>query len=180
MMISGEKIRLRTLESADLCRMVTWTLDEEVNRFLESDYPTSVEECNAWLQEVRSNRLAQHFAITTLDDQLIGDIELDHISWRGGDAELRVRIGEKELWDKGYGTDAVLTLINYAFDKMSLRRIYLRVYSSNARAIRCYEKAGFHKEGRLKRRSQTGHMEEIFLMGIQRSEYLRQSQRHTA
>ncbi|HHT27924.1 MAG TPA: GNAT family N-acetyltransferase [Firmicutes bacterium] len=180
MMISGEKVIIRSLEATDLSKIVTWTLDEEVNRFLESDYPKNLSDCVAWLQEVQSNRLAQHFAITTVDNQLIGDIELDHISWRSGDAELRIRIGEKSLWDKGYGTDAVLTLIDYAFTRMSLKRIYLRVYAANRRAVRCYEKAGFRKEGRLRRRSQAGDMEEVYLMRILRDEYLHSPQRQTA
>jgi RimJ/RimL family protein N-acetyltransferase len=58
---------------------------------------------------------------------------------------------------------------------MSLSRVYLRVFSSNLRAVRCYEKAGFRKEGRLKRRSQSGQLEEILLMRILREEYLRRS-----
>ncbi len=72
----------------------------------------------------------------------------------------------------------MLTLINYSFSKMALQRVYLRVYASNQRAIRCYEKAGFRKEGRLKRRSQSGSLEEIFLMRILRNEYLMQHEKH--
>ena len=73
----------------------------------------------------------------------IGDLELDHISWRRSEAELRIRIGEKEYWNKGYGTDAVRALLDLARNNLGLRHIYLRVYRFNHRAIRCYEKCGF-------------------------------------
>ena len=102
-----------------------------------------------------------------LDNQVIGDIELDHIAWRSGDAELRIRIGRKDLWNQGLGTDAVETILGYAFQRLNLNRIYLRVYAHNKRAIRCYTKSGFRKEGRLNTR-----FGKILLMRITVSEYL--------
>jgi RimJ/RimL family protein N-acetyltransferase len=173
MLISGEKVQLRPVTPSDFARMVTWSQDSEVTRYLDADYPADIGECPDWLQKARSNRHAQLFAIVTNDAELIGDIELDNITWRSGDAELRIRIGERHLWDKGYGTDAVRTLLEHGFRHMSLSRIYLRVFSANARAIRCYEKAGFRKEGRLQRRTRSGVMSEILLMRILRDEYLR-------
>lgn len=173
MLISGEKVQLRPVVPTDFARMVTWSQDSEVTRYLDAGYPADIEECPGWLQEAQSSRHTQLFAVVTRDDGLIGDIELDHITWRSGDAELRIRIGERHLWDRGYGTDAVLTLLEHAFRHMSLSRVYLRVFAANARAIRCYEKAGFRKEGRLRRRTRSGTMSEILLMRILRDEYLR-------
>jgi RimJ/RimL family protein N-acetyltransferase len=172
MLLPGEKVQLRALCPADFAQMVAWSRDEEVNRYLDGDYPAALDECSAWLKRVQSDRHAQHFAVTTLDGKLIGDIELDHITWRSGDAELRIRIGEKHLWDKGFGTDAVMTLLKHAFMRLALKRVYLRVYAANTRAVRCYEKAGFRKEGRLQRRMQNGVTAEIILMRILRSEYM--------
>jgi RimJ/RimL family protein N-acetyltransferase len=31
-------------------------------------------------------------------------------------------IGDKTCWDRGYGTDAILTLLRFAFDEMNLHR----------------------------------------------------------
>jgi RimJ/RimL family protein N-acetyltransferase len=174
-LISGEKVQLRPVVPSDFPRIVTWGRDSEVTRFLDADYPMSLEECPAWLQEAESSRHTQLFAIVTQNGELIGDIELDHITWRSGDAELRIRIGERHLWDRGYGTDAVITLLDHAFSNMTLSRVYLRVFSANGRAVRCYEKAGFRKEGRLRRRARDGHEKEILLMRILRDEYLHQA-----
>lgn len=176
MLISGEKVRLRPATPNDFPQMITWSRDEEVNRYLEGEFPKTIDEYSVWLKKLNSDRHAKHFAIVTLpDSRLIGDIQLDHITWRSGDAELRIRIGERHLWDKGYGTDAIVALLQHAFENMTLSRIYLRVFSSNLRAIRCYEKAGFRKEGRLKRRSTDGQMKEIILMSILRDQFLRSS-----
>ncbi|MFN2157525.1 MAG: GNAT family N-acetyltransferase, partial [Anaerolineae bacterium] len=53
-------------------------------------------------------------------------------------------------WGKGYGSDAIRTLLRFAFDEMNLHRVQLTVYEDNARAIRAYEKCGFRHEGRLR------------------------------
>lgn len=174
MLMSGDKVRLRLATPDDFPQMAAWGRDDIVNRYLEGEFPVTVEECAAWLQKIRSDRHAQHYAIVSLsDNKLIGDIQLDHITWRSGDGELRVRIGEHHLWDQGYGTDAIVTLLRHAFQNMTLSCIYLRVFASNLRAIRCYEKAGFHKEGRLSRRSANGQVRETFLMSVRRECFLR-------
>ena len=39
-------------------------------------------------------------------------------------------------------------MIAYGMEKLGLRRIFLKVYPDNARAIRCYEKCGFREYDR--------------------------------
>lgn len=178
MLISGEKVQLRAITATDFPQIVAWSKDEEVSRYFEGDYPLCLEDCPSWLQKAQSDRHNKRFAIVTKDDnEFIGDIELDHITWRSGDAELRVRIGEKTRWDQGFGTDAVRTLLTHAFLRMNLSRIYLRVYSSNLRALRCYQKAGFKKEGRIIRHTSTGDPREILLMCVLKQDFFRQQDR---
>lgn len=111
-----------------------------------------------------------------LGDQPIGVIELDHIAWRSGEAELKISIQQEEFHNHGYGTKAVVTLLEHAFTKMNLRRVYLRVHANNPIAIRCYEKAGFKKEGRISRPTEWNTQEEIFLMGISKTEFFKYSE----
>ncbi|MBI2914932.1 MAG: GNAT family N-acetyltransferase [Firmicutes bacterium] len=172
MSFEGERVRLCPVEPADFDKLVQWANDPEVNRFTHGDYPATNEECLAWHRRVRENRQKQYHGITLKDGTLIGDVELDHIAWRSGDAELRIRIGERDYWDRGYGTDAVMCLLRHAFLKMNLARVYLRVYSWNGRAIRCYEKCGFKKEGRLVRRDAVPPYREIVLMRVTRDEFV--------
>ncbi len=104
----------------------------------------------------------------------IGEIALDQIAWRSGEAELKISIDDARLHNHGYGTQAILSLLEQAFGKMNLKRIYLRVHARNAIALRCYEKAGFKKEGRLQRRTEQSVREVIYLMGITRQDFLAQ------
>jgi len=172
MIIPGEKVLLRPIQPSDFPQLVSWSNDPELSAYIEGDYPNTLEACPEWYQNGKANRHSQRYAIViAADDRLIGDIELDHIAWRSGDAELRIRIGEKEYWDQGYGTDAVMSLAGDAFTRMNLSRIYLRVFSFNERAIRCYEKCGFRKEGRMRREAPDGSRAWVYLMRLLKHEF---------
>ena len=60
---------------------------------------------------------------------------------------MGIFIGDKNYWSKGYGTDAMRTLLRFAFGEANLHRVELEVFAFNPRAIRTYEKAGFELEG---------------------------------
>ncbi|NLM40847.1 MAG: GNAT family N-acetyltransferase [Firmicutes bacterium] len=108
-----------------------------------------------------------------LKDEVIGEVELDQIAWRSGEAELKIAIFDTDKQRHGLGTDAVTTLVAHAFGSMNLKRVYLRVHASNAVAIRCYEKAGFKKEGKLQRCLGGSIREEILLMAVGRGQFQR-------
>ncbi|HHT91656.1 MAG: GNAT family protein [Bacillota bacterium] len=127
------------------------------------------------LKLVKPHRYRVHYHIF-LSGQIIGEIELDHIAWRSGEAELKVHIFDAEMHNHGHGSDAVMTLLGQAFLRMNLNRVYLRVLASNKKAVRCYEKAGFRKEGRLRRLTEANMEEEIFLMGVSKAQYLKHTQ----
>jgi RimJ/RimL family protein N-acetyltransferase len=57
------------------------------------------------------------------------------------------------LQGKGYGTEAVKLLLKFAFNDLNLNKVYLKVFQNNERAIKCYLKAGFVKEGLLRKES---------------------------
>jgi RimJ/RimL family protein N-acetyltransferase len=124
------------------------------------------------LELVRPNRYRVHYHIL-LGGERIGEIELDHIAWRSGEAELKIEILDSNMRNQGYGTDAVTTLLEQAFLTMNLNRVYLRVQACNENALHCYEKAGFKKEGRLRRQTEWSTEEEIFLMAIDKAKFLK-------
>ncbi len=63
-------------------------------------------------------------------------------------AEIGYVIGEPAYWSRGYGTDAVLLLIEYLFDWLDLHKICLDTMGINARMVRQMEKIGFTLEAR--------------------------------
>lgn len=171
--LRGKMVYLRPIQAHDLPSIIRWSRDGEISSLADGDYPQNPGEAERWLREIAGDRYRKYFGII-FQDELIGDIELDHIAWRSGDAELRIRIGRKDLWNRGLGTDAVETMLRYAFQRLNLRRVYLRVYAHNLRAIRCYTKSGFTKEGKLNSR-----FGKILLMTITRTVFLEEASPNT-
>ncbi len=62
-------------------------------------------------------------------------------------ATVAIALGREHL-GRGYGTDAMRVIVDYAFREMGLHRVQLEVAPYNPAAIRAYEKAGFVEEGR--------------------------------
>jgi RimJ/RimL family protein N-acetyltransferase len=67
-------------------------------------------------------------------------MDLDYLNQTG---EIGIFIGNKKCWNNGYGAEALTLLMNYGFKALNLHNIFLKVYSFNERAIKCYKKIGF-------------------------------------
>jgi RimJ/RimL family protein N-acetyltransferase len=105
-------------------------------------------------------------------DRVLGVTGLYDISWVPRHADLRIAIGEKKVWGKGYGTEAVKLVLGYAFSKLNLNSIQLGVNAEDKRANRCYLKSGFIYEGRRREYVyRNGRYYDVNLYSILRSEF---------
>jgi diamine N-acetyltransferase len=173
LVISGKRLRLRAIERSDIPAFVRWFNDPEVRQYLQMYLPMSQAGEERWFESQLEDRDGQVLGIETLDGTLIGNVGLHRIDWKDRHAVLGIVIGEKEYWNRGYGTEAVSTLLGFAFGEMNLHRISLRVYEYNERAIRCYEKCGFRLEGRLRKaRFHAGKYHDELIMAILHDEFI--------
>ena len=169
--IQGQRTRLRAIERDDLPRFVRWFNDPETRGYLAMRYPLSLVEEEQWLEKL-ATRDDYVFAIEAEDGTHIGNIGLHDIQAENRCAVLGIIIGEKDHWDRGYGTDAIRAVLQWAFDYVNLHRVMLRVHEHNPRAIRCYEKCGFQHEGRLRESCfRGGQYYDELIMGILRHEF---------
>ncbi len=174
MTILGKRIRLRAIERSDIPTFVHWFNDPEVTKNLVLYLPLSQAQEERWFEAQLEDKNRCVLGIETLDGKLIGNIGLENINWKDSRAELGIVIGDKEYWDNGYGSEAIITLLDFVFRQMNLHRVYLRVYEDNKRAIRCYEKCGFKLEGCLREsRFADGKYSDELVMGILHHEFLR-------
>ena len=139
---------LRPLCEEDLEKVRAWDDDQEITAWTGKKFH-SHEELQDWLEESSLRRSRWALGVMTVNGKLIGQVELDDISWRRASAQLKLCIGDKNYWDQGYGSEALRTFLQHVLYATSLNYIYLRVQADNQRAIRCYEKCGFVKEGIL-------------------------------
>lgn len=144
----GERVCLRPLENDDLVYIRKWTNDPEIRRLTGEVKPMSQVRGDEFFERVRSDRDREWFIIVVKENgKAIGETGLLRMfhAWRTTD--LSIIIGEKEEWGKGYGTEAIKLLLDYAFGCLNFHRIAVGVVGFNERALRFYEAVGFEREG---------------------------------
>ncbi|GAA0116094.1 GNAT family N-acetyltransferase [Clostridium senegalense] len=174
-MYSGEKVKLREYKKEDIRKAQKYMNDPEIKKLLNSNipYPITFEDEERWYESLGATKDTYNFAIETLEDnQYIGGCGINKIDWKNSVVIIGIFIGDKEYWNKGYGTDAINILIRFIFEQMNIRKIKLQVFSFNERAIRAYEKCGFKREGVLRQEIfRDGRYHDEIIMGLLRQEY---------
>ncbi len=175
-MICGPRLRLRPLERADIPAMLAWFADPDVRATLASYRPFNDVEETQWFESNAKQGDKQSWGIEIPTEpsgwRLVGNCGFHQINWRVRKAELGVVIGDKTQWDKGYGTEAVRVLVDWAFGTLNLNRVELVVYARNARAQRAYAKAGFVVEGRLRQADfYAGQYDDVLQMAVLRQDW---------
>jgi len=171
MLIHGDLVELRATERADLPNYVPWLNDEETMAYFGSYEPASLAGEERWYEEEGKNPATRNYAVYYQDEH-VGGAGFAHLDFRNRSAEVGLFIGRKDLWDKGLGQDILRALLRHGFEQLNLHRIYLRVFAENARAVRCYEKAGFRHEGRQRDLYfRHGRYHDLLFMSVLEDEY---------
>jgi RimJ/RimL family protein N-acetyltransferase len=111
---------------------------------------------------------------TALDEhgQPVGHIELGFIDYKNATAAASRVFVFAPARRRGVCTAMIDRLLEIGCGEMGLRRIELRVYAFNTPAIRCYERAGFVREGLLRQAQRVGdEVWDVVVMGLLREEW---------
>jgi len=171
----GELIYLRAINEQDLSgNYFDWLNDYEVTKYTESGrVPNTKDSMEKYFREViqSSNNVA--FAIVDKQtDRHIGNVKLGPINWVHRCSEFGILIGETQYWGKGFGSEATILLLRYAFQRLNLHKVILGVSAEHAGAIRAYQRVGFQEEGRLHEAIFTdGHYCDKLIMGMTADEF---------
>jgi ribosomal-protein-alanine N-acetyltransferase len=171
----GSLVFLRPLERADLNeRYLSWLNDPEVTHYMETGiFPSTAEDLENYYRGVTGSKNDVILAVVDKkSENHIGNVKLGPIHWIHRRATLGILIGEKEFWGKSAGLEVTRLMVEYGFYRLNLHRIDLGVFAEHGAAVRCYEKAGFKVEGRLREDLfQGGEYRDRLWMGLLRSEY---------
>jgi diamine N-acetyltransferase len=144
----GTQIYLRPLEREDLAHVRKWANDPEIRRLTGQVTPMGQAEADQFYEKVRSDPHRLWFIVALRENHRpIGETGLLRMfhPWRTTD--LSLIIGEKDAWDKGYGRQAILLLLDYAFGSLGFHRVAVGVVGFNERALHFYRTVGFREEG---------------------------------
>jgi RimJ/RimL family protein N-acetyltransferase len=143
----GEKVYLSPICSEDWESFTKWNTDYEMQHLYgggDGIYPPAIDASSA---ESSSRNKNQFAIVCKKTDTVIGNcgFNIDDVANRY--AKIGIGIGEKEYWSQGYGADALCVMLDFGFNVRGYNNISLNVYDYNKRAITCYEKVGFKRQG---------------------------------
>ena len=152
--LRGDKIYLREIRASDInVNYYIWMNDPIVTQFLESRfYPNSIESLQEYVKQISNNPCEILLGLfRKIDNKHVGNIKIGNINWIHRVGDMGILIGEKECWGKGYATEAIKIMVDYAFNVLNLHKIIAGCYSPNQGSIKAFQKSGFEIEGTQKK-----------------------------
>ena len=167
--LGGMDVRLRRATVGDVDRIVAIRSTSEVRHRWAGD--DLVQE---FLDDIGSDEM-ELFVIENLDGQIIGGIQWSEETdpmYRHAGIDLYI---DPNAHGRGYGTDAVRTLITYLIDIIGHQRFVIDPAADNQAAIACYGHVGFKPVGIMRRyeRSPDGTWHDGLLMDLLADEFVR-------
>lgn len=145
--IPGERVFLSPISLEDGEPYTRWLNDLSVTRFLTL---ASAQVTLHGEKETLARLSKEHnYAIVAREgEELLGNCGLMDLDEVDRTAEVGIFIGEASRRGKGYGTEALSLLCDYAFNVLGLQNLMLRAMAYNERGLASYRKIGFREIGR--------------------------------
>ncbi len=150
--LKGEKVSLGILLRDDLKKSWEWFNERStVRNLFNSAHFTLPEEEKEFYEELKKNKdkMPTFAVIENEGEKLIGIAGFNWINWGARWGEILYYLSPEER-GKGYGTETVRLLCEYAFAHLNLRKVWAKVHADNKASIRVLEKNGFTLAGRLR------------------------------
>lgn len=144
-MLTGTNVNLKILEREDLPLFMKWNNSLDFGGEYEPLEQSSLGEFEKWSGNLRPEE--QWFIIEKKDGTKIGQILCRPI---GPHYSVGFRIVPEER-NKGYCTEALSIMIDYLFLSKEIVRVESEANPRNTASLRVLEKAGFTKEGLIRK-----------------------------
>ena len=153
MNIQGKLTFLRAIELSDSKLLLNIVNDPDTEFMLGGwSFPISSIRQNEWIQNLDNmHETLRCMIVDKKTGSTVGVIMLTKIDYKNGNAEIHIKLGS-EYRGKGYGSDAMTALIEYAFNELRLHLIYGQINIKNITSLKMFEKCGFIYEGTIKHR----------------------------
>ncbi len=146
--LEGERVFLRPIGTEDSELYFRSLFNKETRMLTGTQKHFTLEQIHQYIANKGQDSSSVLLLICLCEnDQVIGDVQIGDIDSKNRSAFIRISIDQNAYQGKGYGSEALLLMLDYGFGILNLHRIELNVFAFNERAIHTYEKLGFQREG---------------------------------
>lgn len=179
--LKGKKIFLSPLaKEDDFSTYAQWINDQDTTLFMGSGrFPLSIDALREYVDEYNHSKDGMLLGIfSNASSKHVGNITLHQIDWRNQNAEMGIIIGDRNSRGKGYATEAIMLVVEHAFNKLGLHKLYAGMIKGNEASQCAFEKVGFKVEGTLKQHFYlNGGYHDCYRIGFLRSEFEKKNKR---
>lgn len=148
-----ERLHLRKMKVSDSPSLFKIWSDPEVTKFMNVDCFTDESQAKDMiklLDEFSQDNKAIRFSIIEMEsDEIIGSCGFNFLDFENAKAEIGYDI-TRAFWGRGYASEAICALLDYAFLSLKLNRIEAKVEPENVNSVKVLQKLNFTFEGTLR------------------------------
>lgn len=184
-LFEGEKIRLTPVDlERDPQAIAGWFHDSEFLSMLNLPLtlPRSPSQIKKAYEEIEKEQDEKssvfNFMIRRKEEDnntggtLVGFARIFEIEWSNATGQIMLGIGDAHSRGKGYGSEALRLLLDYAFTEINFHRLGARIPEYNEIALHTFEKAGFTVEARSREAlNRYSRHWDLILLGLLRPEW---------
>ena len=142
------QVKLRLLQPDDLPYTLAWRNEVDVRKWFKFSDVVSLEQHLVWFEKYQLKDDDFVFmALHAQTNERLGQLAIYDLDSTLHQAEVGRFIVSPTAAGKGFMTDALHGLAQIAERQLKLSRLFLEVFSTNARAIRLYERVGYQDCG---------------------------------
>lgn len=149
-----ERLHLRKMKVSDSPSLFEIWSDPEVTKFMNIDSFTDENQAKDMiklLDEFSLDNKAIRFSIIEMEsNEIIGSCGFNSLDFENEKAEIGYDIA-RAFWGRGYASEAISALLDYAFSTLKLNRIEAKVEPENVNSVKVLRKLNFMFEGTLRR-----------------------------
>lgn len=147
----NDTVELRYLKPEDAYTSVVWRNNPKIWELTlnSPNKKITIEDELNWINKVITENDSNRFAIL-FNNKYVGNIQLTNIN--NNESNFGIFIGETDYWSRGIAKKATLLIIEFAFVKLKINKVKLRVKVEHIIAYNLYLKIGFKeidRDGKL-------------------------------
>ena len=178
MNLVGKKIILRELRESDMELLNSLMNNKSVeDNVIGWSKPVTMQEQLNWFKNLNNDQNIRYAIADLNDNSVFGTGIISRIDWKNKNCSIDIKLGDN-YQSKGYGSETIRLLVEYAFDELNMNSINVKIISYNIASQKIFEKNGFKNSGMLRKHIyKNGEYNDVFIYDLLKEDFLNERNR---